>query len=144
MRKPVTVSGRIERNATIVLRITIGLTTGAASMYARATLSGVPLRISRRITGITPHSHIGSASPASAPLSVARKRFFGSIRASTSDGRKTSMIPLTSEPSSTNGSASKRMLNSTREKSPNSAKPRVSWNEAGFGRRDLRPHHEPL
>ncbi len=106
-RQTVISAGPWPLNAAYVLIATIGFTTGAESRYVIAHDTGSPFCMSRRITGTTPHSHIGNTAPSRPLTAIAATGFFGSSRVSRRAGTKTSMSPEISAPSSRNGMLSK-------------------------------------
>ena len=69
------------------------------------------------MTMTLPHSHIGKTSPSRPLRKTAAVSFFGSIRDTRSEETKTSTKPEMSEPSSRNGTPSKRMLRKEKAKS---------------------------
>ena len=89
----------------------MGLTTGEASRYVTAQDTGSPFFIRRRMTGTTPHSHIGKdeAQPRADEHGrerPARQEMPVIQRA----GTKTSINPEISAPSSRKGTLSKSTL----------------------------------
>ena len=93
-----------------MLTATMGLTTGEASRYVTAQETGRPFFIRRRMTGTTPHSHIGKTRPSRPLSSTAAPAFFGRMSVIQRAGTNTSINPETSPPSSRNGTLSKSTL----------------------------------
>ena len=91
--------------ATAVDTSTTGLMAGADSRNASAADVGTPWSINRRDTGTAPHSHPGSAIPASPDTPTAAFSLFGSSRFSIAGDTNAAMPPLTSTPSTRNGVA---------------------------------------
>jgi hypothetical protein len=73
--------------------------------------------MSRRITGTTPHSHIGKTTPRTPLNAIAATGFRGRIFSIFSDGTNASMNPERSVPMNMNGTPSNRMLKNEIEKS---------------------------
>lgn len=96
-------------NATQVEAMDTGFTTGAASMKGKAAPAGTPLRMSRRVTGTTPHSQVGSSSPANSPSAICTGRRLRARRERALSPTYTAMMEDKSEPSSRNGAASMTM-----------------------------------
>ena len=86
------------------------LTIGPARRYATAVENGTPLRTSLRVNGITAHSHTGSSRPRLAATKIPRIFRSGRSLTTISRGTNTSNNPPSSDPSITNGNASKIML----------------------------------
>ncbi len=88
----------------------MGLTTGEASRYVTAQDTGSPFFINRRMTGTTPHSHIGNTRPSSALMSTAGSALRGRRLVIQRAGTNTSINPEISAPSSKKGTLSKSTL----------------------------------
>ena len=102
--------GLLPRNAANVLTATMGLTTGEASRYVTAQDTGRPFFIRRRMTGTTPHSHIGNTTPSSPLTATAAPARLGRKFVIQRAGTNTSIRPEISAPSSRNGTLSKSTL----------------------------------
>ena len=72
--------------------------------------TGKPFFIRRRMTGTTPHSHIGNTRPSRPLTRMAGKARFGRKLVIQRAGTKTSMIPAISAPMSRNGTLSNSTL----------------------------------
>jgi hypothetical protein len=71
---------------------------------------GENFAVRRRITGTTPHSHIGKTSPIVPLKQMPRNAFRGRRRTIMSEGRNSSIIPERSVPIKTNGTPSSTTL----------------------------------
>jgi hypothetical protein len=89
-----------------VLKITIGLSTGAARRKAIPVETGSPFRKRRRVSGMTPHSQTGNTNPSIEPSNAAGNVPFGERRVIQSCERKTSTSPEASVPNKRKGTAS--------------------------------------
>ena len=92
-------------NATAVATSTTGLTAGAASMKVSAAAPAAPSPNSRRATGTDPHSQPGSAAPPPRPRGSPTPVRRGSQRASRSGDTNAAISPLTTTPTTRNGTA---------------------------------------
>ena len=92
-------------NATAVATSTTGLIAGAESMNVSAAAPLVPGPNSRRATGTDPHSQPGSAAPPIPASATANAGLRGNHRDSRSALTNAAISPLTTTPSTRNGSA---------------------------------------
>ena len=102
-----------QPNADAVLRITIGLRTGAASKNEIPAESGSPFLKRRRVRGTTPHSQTGKIIPMNAPLIAAAPGRLDTQRLIWSRSTKTSTKPEANVPSKRYGTASTKMPRKT-------------------------------